>query len=358
MYEKNINIFYNSEYIFISCIPLCIILNINIFKKNIVKDTKINFFSFRYVKLTLVHSFLFALSVSLLIYSIFLFKGNGKEKSGKIYIDEYHSDGWEAIFEPLNTKNFGGQKSTYTYYSFVNMLEKIKPVEVITKSNQYKKITPEDILIIKTPTVDFTDIELKKIDSLLKSGAGLWIIGDHTNLLDMSSRLNEIIEPYGAKFNYDCIYDLKTSNLTYYDNNLMPYFKHNINSDMTGYKFATSCSINTNILYNKIMIGNNLCSENLDISHQNYFGDLSFSEEEYFGLFCQCAARKVNKGRLLIYSDSTTFSSFSVFMHTNPQFIFSSIEYLNRKNSFNYLLLFSILLSIISIISTFMFRKK
>lgn len=39
---------------------------------------------------------------------------------------------------------------------------------VITKPSGYEHITPEDILIIKTPTVDFTGKEIKKIDSILK----------------------------------------------------------------------------------------------------------------------------------------------------------------------------------------------
>ena len=355
VYSNNISIFYKPFYFISSILPLCFILDIKYLQKN---DNYKNINLFSNIKLTLFTSILCCFTVSAFIYSIFLFDGSGEEKKGNIYIDEYHSDGWESVFEPLNTENFGGQRSTYTYFSFVKLLEEIKPVHIITKGEDYEKITSEDILIIKTPTIDFTEKEIEKIDSMLKNGGGVWIIGDHTNLLDMSSRLNKIIEPYGAKFNYDAVYDLTTSNLTYYDNNLMPLFKHKINFILSGYKFATSCSIKTSNFYNKIIIGNNLCSENLDLSHQNYFGDLSFSEEEYFGLFCQCASKKIEKGRLLIYSDSTTFSSFSVLMHTNPEFIFSSIAYLNKKNSFNYPLIIAFVLLLFFIISLFFIRIK
>ena len=346
IYVNDIGIFYEPFYLIVSILPLCLILSVHNRKKS---TNYKNISIFANFKLNLLTAFLFSLTVSVFVYAVFLFDGADAEKTGQIYIDEYHSDGWEAIFEPLNTENFGGQKSTYTYFSFVRILEKIKPVHVITKSDDYENITAEDILIIKTPTVDFTEEEMKKIDSILKKGAGVWIIGDHTNLLDMSSRLNKIIEPYGARFNYDAVYDLATSNLTYFDNTLLPLFKHRINSVLSGYKFATSCSIKTSPLYHKIMIANNACSEYLDLSHQNYFGDLSFSEEEYFGLFCQCAAKKVGKGRLLIYSDSTTLSSFSIFMHTNPEFVFSSISYLNKKNSFNYPALLSCIFLLLSV---------
>jgi len=355
IYSSDISIFYNSSYLLISILPLCFILNL-ISSKN--PDSYIYTCFFVNFKFSILNSFLYLLAVLFFIYGVFLFDGYGAEKTGNIYIDEYHSNGWESVFEPLNTENFGGQRSTYTYYSFVKMLENIKPVHIITSPAEYEKITPEDILIIKTPTVDFTEKEIKNIDLMLKNGGGVWIIGDHTNLLDMSSRLNKIIEPYGAKFNYDAVYDLTTSNLTYYNNKLMPLFKHRVVADMSGYKFATSCSIKTSPLWNKTMIGNNLCSENLDLSHQNYFGDLSFSEEEYFGLFCQCAAKKVGKGRLLVYSDSTTFSSFSVFMHTNPEFIFSSIFYLNKKNSFNYALVIAFVLLLCAFFCSFVTYKK
>ena len=344
IYFDNIGIFYKPFYILISIIPLLVILTIrNKVNKCSFEDGLVN-----NLKGNILPAVIVSCSISLLVYGFFLFDGNGEIKKGKIYIDEYHSEGWESVFEPLNVDNFGGQKSTYTYFSFVKLLEKIKPVHIITSSDDYNNLTSEDILIIKTPTLDFTDAELSKIDTVLKNGAGVWIIGDHTNLLDMSSRLNKIIEPYGAKFNYDSIYDLTTSNLTYFDNTLLPLFKHRINSSLSRYKFATSCSINTSPLFSKIMIANNACSENYDLSHQNYFGDLSFSEEEYFGLFNQCVAKEVGKGRLLIYSDSTTLSSFSVFMHTNPEFIASSIEYLSRKNSFNFPILISVILFVIS----------
>lgn len=69
-------------------------------------------------------------------------------------------------------------------------------------------------------------------------------------------------------------------------------------------------SLRTMTLEQAIIVDNNACSEKLDLSHQNYFGDLSLSEEEYFGLFEMCVAKKVGKRRIVAFADSTTFFLF------------------------------------------------
>ena len=291
-----------------------------------------------------------------------LFIGNyysfGNYKNGKIFIDEYHSHGWESVTQPLNTEEFLGQKSTYTYYSLTEYLRYSKDVEVITDTNMYEGITPNDILIIKTPTVDFTSHEISSIQNFVRDGGGLFLIGDHTNLFDMNRRLNEIAKPFNIIFRYDSTYDLKTTRLTNYDTNYNLYFPNIINNILTQYKFATSCSIKSGLHSKKIMIGNNLSSELLDMSHPNFFGDLSLSETEMFGLFEQCVAVEYGKGRVIAFSDSTTFSSYSVFLHDNPEFISSVIDYLDQTNRKNLFLIIGVVLLIVTIVYSYFIKEK
>lgn len=107
---------------------------------------------------------------------------HSKEKDSTIYVDEYHSPNWESCKEPLD--NYGGQKSTYTYTSLVSFLGNFAPVQLIESLDQYNDLTPDDILILKTSTKAF-DYEIQeKINKFVEDGGSLFMIGDHTNLLN------------------------------------------------------------------------------------------------------------------------------------------------------------------------------
>jgi len=80
------------------------------------------------------------------------------------------------------------------------------------------------------------------------------------------------------------------------------------------------------------MKGRGLCSEKLDISHVHFFGELRSDPRDRWGGFIKTAGRHVGAGRVVAFGDSTTFSSFSVLMHDNPEFILGLMNYLNRTN--------------------------
>lgn len=350
---RKIDIFYSVSITLFSWFPWLIIYYFLITTINVKKEN--DFYKFQISTKSLSFGILIAISISILIVSL----GNhpGTKKSGKIYIDEYHSSGWESVTEPLNTKSYLGQKSTYTYYSFVQFLSNLNDTIIIDSPEDYNEITPDDTLIIKTPTVDFSPAIIKSIQSFVKDGGGLFLIGDHTNLYDMNRRLNEIAAPMGVSFRYDATYDLHSTNLTNFDSRYKEIYLSQIGSALDEYKFATSCSIKSNVLSQKVIVGNSLASEQLDLSHINFFGDLSLSESEMFGLFEQCTATNYGKGRIVAFADSTTFSSYSVFMHNNPELIVSIINYLGEKNTFNYALVLSTLLLLL-IIGLFFYTNR
>lgn len=357
---NNIVVFYSPLITILSWLPWTIIYYLLLKKSNIeYHEDNILIKKINSKKLQIISTLIILL---LLFSSCFLFMGKhytfGNYKNGKIFIDELHSKGWESITEPLNTKKFSGQKSTYTYYSFVEYLKLLNNTEVILNSDSYKKISPNDILIIKTPTVDFSSDEISTIQNFVYNGGGLLLIGDHTNLFDMSRRLNQIAKPFNLSFRYDSAYDLETTGLTEYDTSYNLYFPNIINNVLNQYKFATSCTIKSGLFSKKILVGNNLASERLDISHPNFFGDLSLSESEMFGLFEQCTSMEYGKGRVIAFSDSTTFSSYSVFMHNNPEFISAIIDYLNRTNSNNIFLYIGFVSLFTSIFLIYKFRNK
>lgn len=359
--RPDIKIFYSPMISFISWLPWTIVYYLLLRKENITvnnhcSDFLSNLFKNKNLVPTITVSALYLIISCALFIS--LHRPTGTYKTGKIFIDEYHSPSWESVTQPLNTHEFLGQKSTYTYYSFVQYLRKMGDVEIISEGEDFNKITSSDILIIKTPTKDFSGNEISRIRDFVANGGGLFLIGDHTNLFGMSKRLNTITKPFNLQFRYDALYDLETTHLTNYDAQYNSYFPNYINSILGNYKFATSCSIKSSIFSHKIIVGNNLSSELLDMSHPNFFGDLSLSEEEMFGLFEQCSSVEYGKGRVIAFSDSTTFSSYSVFMHDNPIFIYSIINYLRQSNRFDYIKSFLILLILLVSIVIYQYRSK
>lgn len=268
--------------------------------------------------------------------AVFSFTGvdPGVPKDGKILIDEYHSFGWESVTEPLDTKNFGGQRSVYTYYTLVNFLKKFYHVDILLDPKHFDRLEDYDILILKTPTRPFQKQEIVAITKFVENGGGLLLIGDHTNLFGMNDYLNSICKRWGIKFANDATYDLRTGGFTVYSP--PPLFVHPVVANVTNYKFATSCSLNVSPFVQSVMIGQGMCSEEVDISHVHFFGNMKSDPGDKWGWFVQCAAKEVRKGRVIAFADSTTFSSFSVLMHDNPEFILGIIEYLNRTNTHNW----------------------
>lgn len=353
-FENSIDVFFSLPITLISYVPYCAIfpMILDVSEKSDSCKKPKEFCTSRFV---IIPASFLAMAISATILAVIL--PLGEKKEGIVYIDEYHSDAWESVYQPLNTEEFGGQKTSYTYYSFVELLKTKYKVEIITSSEQYTQLKYDDILIVKTPTIPFSEDEHDIIDNFVRQGGGLWVIGDHTNLFNMNTHLNSITKHFGIEFQYDAVYDLETTGLTKYDN---PYhfFRSSISEELDGYEFATGCSIKSAIGTAKVIVENNACAEMWDLSHQNFFGDLSLSEKEYFGLFEMCVARKIQRGRVVAFADSTTLSSFSVYMHKNPEFVFSTMDFLNHANSFNWLYVCAIIMFTAFIGSVIIYRRQ
>ncbi|MCE3017600.1 MAG: hypothetical protein ACK56W_20085 [Pirellula sp.] len=73
-----------------------------------------------------------------------------------------------------------------------------------------ERLTPEmlsdlDMLILKSPEAVFDAAELVAIETWLTKGGVVVLIVDHTGLMGMNSRLNELARPNGISFNADAV---------------------------------------------------------------------------------------------------------------------------------------------------------
>ena len=167
----------------------------------------------------------------------------------------------------------------------------------------------------------------------MEKGGGVFFIGDHTNLFNMDKYINDIIKKYGIELNYDAVYDIRDGNFVNSHNN--KFMQTKSMAAVEKYKFATSCSIKPDVFTRIEMSVVNGCAEDMDISQINFFGNMIPEPSEKLGTMCVAASKEIGRGRMFVFSDSTTFSSFSIFMHDNPEFLIGVMEYLNCENVIN-----------------------
>ena len=259
------------------------------------------------------------------------FQDPGYKKQGRVIIDELHSN-WAWTTRPFD-KEWFGQQSVYNYYVARSFANQHFDVRVNTDRPIGDQLLSDcDVLVIKTPTKEFSGAEKDSIERFVRGGGGLFLVGDHTNLFGMSVHLNELAEPYNIEFNFDDTYDLTNGQPSNYSKPRL--FYHPIVRDIDDFGFETSCSLDAPLSSDFVMVGYGLGREWVDYGHKNFFGNMTLDPGEDFGLFVQAAAAKHGKGRVVTFSDSTVFSNFSFSWPGKAELFVGSLDYLNRSNKY------------------------
>lgn len=254
----------------------------------------------------------------------------GREKAGRVLVDEYHSD-WEWTTEKYDEAWFG-ERSGYNYYCFYDCLDHFFEAGRNTEPVTAATLKEWDVYIVKTPTRAFSDAEVGYIREFVESGGGLYLIGDHTNVFGTGGNINALAEEFGLHFNYDSTYELTGGNLSEYDApKLLP---HPLVSGLPHFLFATSDTLKAKWQAEEIMIGYGLNCAPADYSQDNFFPEDAQAPVNSFGCFLQCAGVYHKKGRVLAFTDSTVFSNFWMYMPGKPELLLRSAAWLNRENRF------------------------
>jgi len=265
----------------------------------------------------------------------FQFQDPGEPKDGRILLDEAHSPFWERTDVALDRETYG-RNTLYTYRSMLDLLQKHHAVEV----NHDRAYTSElladcDVLILKTAPLPFGESEVEAIVDFVEGGGGLFLIGDHTDLLGINSHLNQVATRFGIRFEKDSCNRLDTGQLHSFAPH--PLLRHPAMAGVASFGFMTSCSLAAPWWAENAMVCLNTFSDGVDYSDPNLFGNVRVDTEESFGAFLMAAAVKQGAGRVLAFSDSTVLSSFSLGYGGRREFLLSAVDYLNRRNVWGYL---------------------
>jgi len=341
---NSMSIFWKPVWVILSFLFLPLILMNTIpLEKEINKNLSFNFLPLKATHLILF----FLMFIGAFSFTGFWgFNDPGIKKQGRILWDKGHSD-WEWIDRKYDTEWYG-QKSGYNYYCLKEYLKYFYSVKVNRIDLAPEILAQYDILIIETPTKPFSSKEINYIGNFVKKGGGLLLIGDHTNVFGMGTYLNPIAQLFGFQFKYDATYDLLTGNLSFYKPpKISP---HPVINQMPFFLFATSCSLKAPFFSENVILGYGLRAVEADYSQKNFFPKNAYQSTELeYGLLIQMGGIKYGKGRVLLFTDSTTFSNFYMFIPGKPELILGAMEWLNRQNMYNYVKILFLLISVVSL---------
>lgn len=337
--------FFDPFMILISFLPL-VLLFTGFLHLGDVNGDLFSFPSFKIRKRQILASLLIFFFVFLMVGS-YGFHDPGLMKNGRVLIDEYHST-WEPSERPVD-KEWYGSISTYNYYAWAEFL---KHYYTVTQNNNSLLtadiLSDYDILILKCPTSLYSDAEVAAIVEFVENGGGLYLIGDHTNVFGMNSYLNKVSRRFGIEFNTDATHEpYAIGDFSVYSPPAL--LAHPIVQSTPSFQFLTSCTLDAPLTAEEVMIGDKMITFPGTYATAGFFTeDKKF--EQTRGVFLQSVALKYGKGRIVAYSDSTTFSTYCFYLSGYRSFNLGVLDYLNRENSLDFFNSFFFVLSLICLI--------
>ena len=287
---------------------------------------------------------------------VYGYQDPGKEKEGRVLLDEKHS-GWEKSTRKMDTEWYGNE-SGYNFYWMAEFINHHFPL-----TRNFEEITPTllsnyDILILKNATSPFSKAEMDAITDFVRKGGGLYLMSEHTNIFGNSTYLNPIAEEFGFSFRYDVLFDIEHKfEQLYYPPRLLP---HPVVQNMPYFCFKVSCSIQPiSSRCESIMISRAAKAQNIYYPSGNFYPPVKDHTYMPFGAFLQMVGIKAGKGRVLGFTDSTTYSNFEAFIAGKPEALLGALTWLNRENRWGWLhFLFLILTTVFFLLGLVSLKKE
>jgi len=252
----------------------------------------------------------------------------GARRDGAVAFDEAHGD-WESTLRPMDTTWYG-MSSTYNYASLYEWLSYYVDVERITGEISPEALEGIQIVVLKTPSIPYSAEEIMTLADFVCQGGGLLVIGDHTNVFGSTTVLNEVLAPFDLRLRYDSTYDLATGSFTIAESARYPADPISLHVDR--FEFMTSCSLEPSIRSIPVLTDVSTLANWADYGTRDFFPEERFTHASSFGGLTQAAIMPHGRGRVVVFTDSTCFSNFSMHMDGYAEFVLAGIGLLARGN--------------------------
>ncbi len=278
----------------------------------------------------------------------------GQRKGGRVLVDEYHSK-WEPVDRPYDT-NWYGQESGYNYACIYDYCSYFYQMSRLNTPINDAALGNCDVLVVKVPTSRYSREEIDAIECFVKQGGGLLLVGEHTNVFNTGTHINEIAAVFGFSFRYDCLFGIDSVFEELYH---PPFVPHPIIQQMPPLDFAVSCSVAPGRSLGQAVIrSTGLKNLPADYHASNFYPQVQDLAEMRYGAFIQLWAKRYRAGRVAAFTDSTIFSNFAAFEPGKAELMLGMLEWLNHRNSWLDLRPFLICLGLMLSAAGLIFAKQ
>lgn len=270
----------------------------------------------------------------------------GPRKPGRVLIENSKGD-WERADRPY-TSDWYGAESGYNYGVLADYLSRHYDVSLHSDGELDRSALDDvDVLILKTVSQPYSESEIQAIHEFVEQGGGLFVLGEHTNVWGSTTHFNPVLEPYEISLRSDCVFDIERKWEQLYWSPKAG--RHPIASRVPFYLFAVSCSIDSSWWARSAMRGKGLWTLPATYSVGNFYPQVLDRTEAHFGSFDQLVTTTFGSGRVVVFSDSTTFSNFDVGDPGKLDLILDTVEWLNHKNGLESLRVVGLVIALLAL---------
>jgi hypothetical protein len=252
----------------------------------------------------------------------------GQRKSGRIMVVERHST-WEPTLHPYDTEVYG-EAGSYNYAAVFEYCRQFYHMDRLLESEAIDRdrLNECDVLVIKTPTARYSQEEIQHVLEFVDRGGALLLIGDHTNVFNMNTYLNDIARRIGFTFRHDLLFQISDP---YRQEYVPPQVPHPAVGYVPPMVFAVSCSIDPGLSCGRMAVQSvGLWSLPPAYHESNYHPQAEYRSYLQCGSWCQLWTTTYGKGRVAAFADSTLFSNFCVFQPGKKELFVGMLEWLNH----------------------------
>lgn len=236
-----------------------------------------------------------------------------------IAFDEAHGK-WETVEAPFGPEVYGRD----TVYNYKLLAQWLGGRHTVSMLKSHWTQLAGDVLVVKMPTEFYGVDEKRAIESFVRSGGLLLAIGDHTNLYGTTSVLNDLLSPYGFEIEADATVPWDGE---HYDFHPDWWQRSRYLRGIATIQFQTSATIRAHSPFVlPVIVGDRVVGEDAEYSNERFFGDLHPGPEDRQPPLTMAAERRYGKGRVLVFGDSTIFSTFSLMSPGNSELFQNFVE--------------------------------
>jgi len=237
----------------------------------------------------------------------------------RIVFDEAHGK-WETVDAPLNSTEYG----RHTVYNYVLMRQWLETKHTVTTLTRRWQQIDSDVLIVKMPVEYYSPEEKLAIDDFVRAGGLLLVIGDHTNLYGTAFVINDLLHSYGFEIEATATVPWDSP---HYDFRPAWWQRNRYLAGVEVLTFQTAATITAHsptVL--PVIVADRVGAEDADYSNERFFGALHPGPEDRHPPIALAAERRVGKGRIVLFADSTIFSTFSFMSPGNVDLFQNLVE--------------------------------